>query len=400
MPTMTKEKFFFIKPASLSITLLLLFACSPAVKREISKDPWPFHQGNINHQGYVTGKVDPSLKRRWIEPLTEGGNPSAPQEYSSPAAAHDKLFFSSVRGSGVRAYDFDKREMLWDFRIEAGAEGGTAFYEGKVYFGANDGYLYAVNEETGVLEWRFNANAEILSPPIAVDGILYFNSANDVLYALDAHTGKQVWRYKEGRGDDIFSIRRSSSPAFNKGIVYTGFGSGLIVALGAYDGSLVWKKSLKGKSRGAKFQDVDASPVIDGDRLYIASYDGGLYALHAATGETIWRYNSSGSATPAFDEEALYFADNEGKIIALHKNSGLANWQIQLEEGGIGTSPVIVGDYIIFGSSYKYMYLADKRTGKIIDKFKASSGFTASPIFYKGNIFAISNAGYLYALRL
>ncbi|MDH3975489.1 MAG: PQQ-binding-like beta-propeller repeat protein [Deltaproteobacteria bacterium] len=397
---MNKAKLTGTVASSLFIILFFLYGCtSPAIKREISHQPWPFHQGNIIHEGYIKSTIVPSLKIRWIEALTDCGDPSAPQEYSSPAAANEKIFFSSLRGSGVRAYDFAKKEILWDFSVEKGAEGGTAFYEGKVYFGANDGHLYAVNEETGALEWSFNASSEILAPPIAVDGMLYVNSANDILYALDAHTGKQLWRYREGRVDDLFSIRRSSSPAFRKGIVYTGFGNGLIVAVGAYDGSLVWKKSLRGKKRGARFQDVDTSPAIDGNRLYIASYDGGLYALNATTGDTIWHYNSGGSATPAFDEEALYFADNDGNLIAVHKNSGLVKWQIHLEEG-VATSPIIVGDYIIFGSSHKYLYLADKKNGNIGDKFKASSGFSASPIFYKGDIFAISNAGYLYALRL
>lgn len=396
---MNKTKFLIINPLLSFLILAIAFGCSPAVKREISQEPWPFFQGGVTHQGYVKGIVEPSLKRSWVEALTEGGNPLAPQEYSTPAASKGRIFFSSLRGSDVRAYDASGKKMLWSFKVEKGIEGGTAVYEGKVYFGDNNGTLYALNEETGALEWTFDALYEILSPPIAVEGMLYFNSANDVLYALDAHTGKQLWRYKPDRGDDLFSIRRSSSPAFSKGVVYTGFGNGILTAVGAYDGSLVWKKNLSGKKRSVKFQDVDSSPVIDGERLYIASYDGGLFALNASTGETLWHYDSSGASTPAYDEENVYFTDNAGNVVAIHKNSGLARWQLPLEEG-LGTSPVIVGDYLVFGSSHKYIYLADKKRGHILDKFKASSGFTASPIFYKGDIFAISNAGFLYAFHL
>ena len=89
---MNKVKSLLIKAVLIFATALFAFGCSPAVKREISQDPWPFYQGNITHQGYVKGKVVPSLKNRWVESLKEGGNPSAPQEYSSPAAAKEKIF--------------------------------------------------------------------------------------------------------------------------------------------------------------------------------------------------------------------------------------------------------------------------------------------------------------------
>lgn len=376
----------------------LLSSCSHQRNNVPAPDySWPFYQGNVLHNGYVETEFRPRLESKWLKSLMNGGGTYAPQEYSSPVAADNLIFTASIAGKGVKAFNENDGELLWYFKVEKGVEGSPALYEGTVYFGANDGYLYAVNSETGLLVWKFNANAEILSSPVADGGMVYFSAANDILYALDAKTGKLIWRYREGRGAEPFSIRAASSPAVRDGFVYAGFTNGTVAAIGAYDGSLLWKKRITGNS-SAKFRDIDSSPVLDGDRLYISSYDSGLFALNAASGETIWRFDEAGSSkTVVYDKESVYYSDNEGRVYSIAKKTGIAGWKFKLEEG-IATAPIVIGNYLSFASSYKYLYLLDKYKGKELDKFKASSGFSSSPIFYKGSILALSNAGYLYSL--
>ncbi len=358
---------------------------------------WPFYQGNVLHNGYVKTEFKPQLERKWLKSLRNDGGSYAPQEYSSPVAADNRIFSASLAGKGVKAFDEKDGNLLWYFKVAKGVEGSPAIYEGKVYFGGNDGFLYAVNLETGLLVWKFNAEAEILSSPVADGGIIYFSAANDVLYALDAKTSKLIWRYREGRGAEPFSIRAASSPSVKDGFVYAGFTNGTVAAIGAYDGSLLWKKRITGNS-SAKFRDVDSSPVLDENRLYISSYDAGLFALNAASGKILWRFDEAGSSTTVvYDKESIYYSDNEGRVYSIAKKTGIAKWKFKLEEG-IATAPIVIGNYLSFASSYKYVYLLDKYKGKEIDKYKVSSGFSSSSVFYKGSILALSNAGYLYSI--
>ena len=361
------------------------------------EDSWPFYQGNVSHNAYVKTEFIPQLKKKWTKSLGSVVGSYAPQEYSSPVASHNRIFTASMAGKGVRALDENNGKSLWYFEVAKGVEGSPAIYEGKLYFGGNDGYLYAVDLETGLLVWKFDADAEILSSPVADGGIIYFSATNDVLYALDAKTSKIIWRYREGRGAEPFSIRAASSPSVKDGFVYAGFTNGTVAAIGAYDGSLLWKKRITGNS-SAKFRDVDSSPVLDEGRLYISSYDAGLFALNASSGEILWRFDEAGSSTTVvYDKAYIYYSDNEGRVYSIAKKTGIAKWKFKLEEG-IATAPIVIGNYLSFASSYKYVYLLDKYKGKEIDKFKASSDFSSSPIFYKGSLLALSNAGKLYSL--
>ena len=43
----------------------------------------------------------------------------------------------------------------------------------EVYLGANDGFLYAVNADTGILNWKFQTEGNVESTPALVDGVQF-----------------------------------------------------------------------------------------------------------------------------------------------------------------------------------------------------------------------------------
>jgi outer membrane protein assembly factor BamB len=57
---------------------------------------------------------------------------------------------------------------------------------GRVYFGAVDGAVYAVDSGTGTLVWKYQTEAAIVSSPIVVEGIVYIGSLDQHVYALKA----------------------------------------------------------------------------------------------------------------------------------------------------------------------------------------------------------------------
>lgn len=69
-------------------------------------------------------------------------------------------------------------------------------------------------------------------------------------------------------------------------VVYAGTanlaGAGSMYAFDANSGVIKWHKPLNG--------GVLASPLLDGDNLYVGTLDGTLYALEAKTGKTLWSY--------------------------------------------------------------------------------------------------------------
>ena len=60
-----------------------------------------------------------------------------------------------------------------------------AIASGIVYFGSADGYIYAVDVETGKRRWRYKTHGGWMrSSPAVANGMIYFGSDDSYLYAL------------------------------------------------------------------------------------------------------------------------------------------------------------------------------------------------------------------------
>jgi uncharacterized repeat protein (TIGR01451 family) len=90
---------------------------------------------------------------------------------------------------------------------------------GKVYFGAHDGLVRALDADSGALIWSQYINTgasanDIYSSPTVANGVVYIGSLNNNLYALDANDGSILWTYATGgpiayssasiNGDELF----------------------------------------------------------------------------------------------------------------------------------------------------------------------------------------------------
>ena len=71
-------------------------------------------------------------------------------------------------------------ELLWTFETEDAIESTAAIYAGIVYVGSLDGYLYAVNLDTGQVKWKYQATDEIKSSPSVSENTIYFGDEQGI----------------------------------------------------------------------------------------------------------------------------------------------------------------------------------------------------------------------------
>ena len=62
--------------------------------------------------------------------------------------------------------------------------------------------------------------------------------------------------------------------------------------------------------------DIDSSPTVAGDAVYVGSDDGHLYALDATTGAERWRFEVGGDvySSPAVAAGTVYLGSGSGSI--------------------------------------------------------------------------------------
>ena len=145
--------------------------------------------------------------------------------------------------------------LRWKFKTAGNVSAEPIVVNGVVYEGSNDGYIYAINATTGVMNWKTFLNVATSSTctrnPRGVtgtatvqNGVVYIG-AGQYFFALDATTGTTLWKATLGTSGTPNDIVYSGSAVAN-GKVYVGISSlcdnpltqGLLYALNTADGTI------------------------------------------------------------------------------------------------------------------------------------------------------------------
>jgi quinohemoprotein ethanol dehydrogenase len=175
---------------------------------------------------------------------------------------------------------------------------GVALYRGRVYLGALDGRLIALDAKTGAVTWEVQTTpkgapyAITGAPRIAQGLVLIGNTGSEYavrgyVSAYDAETGKLAWRTYTVPGDpskpfESEAMRRAA--ATWSGPWWKAGGGGSPWDAIVYDPEL--DLVFVGTGNGAPWYDRLRSK---GDNLYISS----IIALRAESGEQVWHYQTT-----------------------------------------------------------------------------------------------------------
>ena len=303
-----------------------------------------------------------------------------------------------IQGNGVdglTAYSRESGRLQWRVPVINGVEPSATAIRDRIFVGASDGNFYSLEASTGHVQWTFQTKAENLSEPLLDEGIVYFLAGNNVLYALDAATGQQLWLYSR-QDTSQFSIRGGSKPALRNGVLYVGFSDGSLMAFNAKSGAVVWDLQL---NRNKRFRDIDASPVIDGDQIYIAGYDDKLYCVSAAKGEVLWRVDQGGYSAVTIAGDRIYYPTTNGEVWALKKSNGDKIWSYQIKDG-IATQVKLYKGILVFGESQGSLRFLDAGTGKNLGSMEPGRGILSSPQVDEANnrVYFISGEANIWAI--
>jgi outer membrane protein assembly factor BamB len=210
------------------------------------------------------------------------------QTWSLPAFDASGRFFvgnnNVVQFLGSNLFAFDaKGAGAWDIFSGAGSVAASPMIapSGVVVVGGFDGFVRAYDPSSGAVKWELGARDHIYaSPALGKDGSVLQPAADGTVYAIDPATGALKWQF-DGR-DPI----RSSPAVDGDGNIYFGSGDGRLYVLGP-DGTLRWSIALITADRN----DVNASPALGQDAIYIAGESGEVfsvpyeYCLRAGTGD-------------------------------------------------------------------------------------------------------------------
>ncbi|MEK9807428.1 MAG: PQQ-dependent dehydrogenase, methanol/ethanol family, partial [Halieaceae bacterium] len=302
------------------------------------------NRGNVSQLGYA-----------WHHDL-----PAEHGYEATPLMVDGVLYGSGPKGTAF-ALDAVSGELLWRFEpeIDLGfvrkvccgvVNRGVAIQGGTLYVAALDGYLYALDNSSGEIQWRADTFIDrergytiTGAPYLAGDVVVIGNAgaefdARGYITAYDAGTGEQRWRF--------FTVPASATGPHEH--------PELALAASTWDPASLWEVGLGGTVWDAMVYDPDL------DMLYVGTGNAAPYPRKL-------RSPSGG--------DNLYLAS----ILAIDPSSGRLLWHYQTTPGDnwdfTATQKMILADLEIEGVQRQvimqapkngFFYVLDRRTGEFI----------------------------------
>jgi outer membrane protein assembly factor BamB len=330
------------------------------------------------------------------------------------------MFRGNTAHTGVYASAGPKQlgGVKWAFKAGGPIVTSPAIADGVVYFGAMDGHLHALVQDTGVEKWKFKSRMPIASSPAVSGGLVYFVSSAGSLAAIDAATGQIRWtlpteyeRKFEAKNlhgyppaaqtiPDAYDLF-TSSPAVANGKVYFGSGDGNVYAADAQTGVLQWKFATR--------DVVHSSPAVVDRTVYVGSWDSYLYALDAETGQQKWAFKSGDDDTihnqvgfqssPAVVDGTVYVGCRDAHVYAIDAATGRKRWDYPTSKSWVIGAPAVRDGLVYVGTSDSSRLMAlDAKTGRLRFNFDAKAYMFSSPALAGDLVYAGDHNGKLYAV--
>ncbi len=336
---------------------------------------------------------------------------------STPALDQGLLFVASFDGglyaldaaTGVRRWRFDTGgERRFEAKGLHGASPASQTFfdgwdmflsspvvvQGTVYFGSGDGNVYALDERTGALRWKFPTGDVVHASPAYDAGTIYIGSWDSRLYALDAASGREKWRFEAGQDPVMHNqVGFQSSPAVAKGTVYVGCRDAHLYALDAETGKQRWSLPTRGSW-------VVASPAVAQGKVIVGTSDSKLlHVLDAESGKPIYQHegNAYFFSSPAVTADTIVVGKMNGGVIALDLPTGKPLWEYETEASRRNAGWLLNADRS--HNSAMIFRPTDYGSGLGVQRLFSLGVVASSPLVAGGVVYVGSTDGFVYALH-
>ena len=287
------------------------------------------------------------------------GGITRPAGWSSGVVQDSVLYTGTMQGE-IIAIDAVSGDYIWHFEPSIGEESDRAFYgdpiivDDLIYAAGYDGYLYTISKSDGSL-WEqpipIGENKDSVVGGVEYgEGILLVGSSDGSIYGFDIEDNSNIWSFETGS-------KIWTKPLISDGQVFFGSLDKNFYALDVTDGSLNWSFETGGA--------IITSPSKVGDTVLFGSFDGVFYALQAESGNELWSFTDAEGwywGKPVTTETHVYAPSLDGNLYAIDIDSGRLTWKVETDGPIIG-SPLILDDWVIFGSDDGKLRVVSSKTG-------------------------------------
>lgn len=251
---------------------------------------------------------------------------------STPLVVQGVVYMGASDGV-FRAINAASGQVVWSYdRVGGFQQSRPSLHNGMIVFGAADGAVYALRASDGALVWRSGypyaavqkddlpagGLTQIYAAPVAtgltvVDGKVLFTAPDGYVTALDAESGARLWRNGEYKVIESMGVSEDNKSLFCRSI------DGRLVAIDTQkpDMTVLWSVE------GLYDKDTNSSQIIERNgRVYLTTNQGMIVCVDTAAKAVVWKCKVCHSAvnTVAFADDnrcVVTSANGEVSLIAI-----------------------------------------------------------------------------------
>ena len=284
-------------------------------------------------------------------------------------------------------------EILWSFYVPGSGNGihsSAGMDDKKVYIGAYNGFMYALDKETGDLVWARPVGDYIGSSPLIAGGNLYISAEtrdNDGFVAkLDCNSGDILWSSPRMGGHS------HSSPVYDpeNRLIMAGANSGRFYAFDQDEGKTLWEVQTHGQIKG--------TAMIHGSQVFFGTWGKHYQSYDTKTGKKNWHSYMMGrvqtSLTLVPGQNLGITNTPLGEIVGINLDDGTIAWRLRHGDRNhmfsvlVTGNPQKKGDYLAWSRCKEsQLCTLSAKTGKLIHNMEIPGSFTSVPFAYKNRIY-------------
>jgi len=307
--------------------------------------------------------------------------------FSAPAIVGNMIFIAG-NDKVLRGIDITTGRQIWSRTVTCGVSGGVAADSSTVYFSGQDGYMYALDFETGSEKWKTGLGYHIFTDAnVFCDSLVLCGNSMGSIAALSRSAGDLIW---EGTTDGL-----PLGPALADSIAVFSSEAGAVSAWNI-EGHLLW-------SRG--FSSQPSAPSIQSNRVFVGFSSGKVLSLSVTTGETLWETSLEGVrgrtvvSRPALCGDGLLVAGTcDGRVFCLRSDTGETVWETQLENW-VSVTPAVCDTVVYASCDDNRIHLISLNTGHPIDTIETGSYSGTPPVLINGVLYVGNSGGDFLALE-
>lgn len=245
------------------------------------------------------------------------------------------------------------------------------------------------------------------APPVAANGLLLVQSGTGRLAAVNT-SGATVAQYELkgpttknfiGQTSQAAAAPLYATPLVEGDAVYVASYHGTVARLKLGSGALTptWEVTLP--------EQIVATPILRGDRLYLSTENGYLTTLDAASGRTLASSRPTSGrvwGAPVLQQNRIYIGTlDSSELIAVNADSCATACAVEWRQGVSGATAadlLVDGELLVVASFDRAIHALDLANGAEKWRFRGDGWFVSRPLATAQGIYAGTMRGSVYAL--